>query len=115
MNTHKQTIETKQLRHNPQFAGMTEEEIYDFIELNNAREHSRWEKDFRAHLELQRQLDLERIKKMTEDEKRLRPIVVEDCIKLDMGKEKCLYLNREKMQRAISTKRSNWLTNERFY
>ena len=105
MNT---DTDIKNLRAIPQFVGMTDEEISNWIAINNAREHQQWEKDFQAKLEEQRAKDLDAIKEKKHLDLNPRPIVIEDCIKIDLGGEKCLYLNRTKMRQVLSARRNQW-------
>lgn len=108
MNTQKHTEEVRQLKNIPQFAGMTEDEIHDWMQRELLREHAQWEQEFQERLDAQRKDDLERIKSKKTLDLNPKPVLVEDCIKLDVG-GKCLYIDRNQMSRRISTRRNDWL------
>jgi hypothetical protein len=101
------TDEMQKLKSVAQFAGMTNDEIGEWIAINVAREHAQWEAEFQAKLEKQRSDDLEKIKSKTLLDLNPRPVLVEDCIRLDINGKK-LYLDRARIRHALTSRGNLW-------
>lgn len=95
------TAEELTLQQVPEFVGLSMDEIHTRLENAFLREHLQWSKDFQAKLDDDRKTIHETLQKEKHFDLPNSEVFVEDVIKIDMGRNKKLYISRALIKRSL--------------
>lgn len=105
----------KNLRELPKFVGMNIQEIQDWLAIDFRREYNEWNQEFQTKLTLERADDAAYLRKPQLFDK-VDPsgpsVHIEECVRIDLGPCKKIYLKKEIIRRCLVSRRNNcdWMS-----